>query len=45
MYCHTRKSKALTSLLNLFLQILVVLGGAGGVRDEAQIFLKRSLSL
>ena len=38
---HTKAK--LSSLLNLFL--FLVLGGEGGVREEAQIFLKRSRSL
>jgi hypothetical protein len=41
----THKSKALISLESFSSNSFVVLGGEGGVRDEAQIFLKRSRSL
>ena len=42
MYCHTRKQSSHLSWIFFF---CLVLGGEGGVRDEAQIFLKRSHSL
>ena len=44
MYCHTQKQSSHISLES-FSSNSVVLGGEGGVRDEAQIFLKRTLSL
>jgi hypothetical protein len=44
MYCHTQKQSSHLSLI-FFFKFFVVLGGAGGVREEGQIFLKRSLAL
>ena len=40
----THKSKALISLESFSSNLSFVLGGEGGVREEAQIFLKRTLS-
>ena len=45
VYCHTQKQSSLISLESFSSNLSFVLGGEGGVRDEAQIFLKRSRSL
>lgn len=44
MYCHTQKQSSHISLESFSSNLSFVLGGEGGVRDEAQIFLKRTLS-